>query len=159
MCSSWFLKAWYRNEPRVTIDVDASLFFWHRFGKVMLGSTHGHECKIKDLPQVMAVRRAKDWGETSFRYCHGFHLHHTERFALEANGCISEVHQTIIPQDSWHFGKGFLSGQSLSAITYHRNAGEVGRKRTVIMDNVVLPANDNVPGQLIANTRTAGRAG
>jgi hypothetical protein len=61
---AWFLKAWYRNEPRVTVDVDASLFFWHRFHDVMLGSTHGHECKIKDLPQVMAVRCAADWGAT-----------------------------------------------------------------------------------------------
>src|SRR5690606_24648958 len=25
----YFLLAWYRNEPRVTVDVDASLFFWH----------------------------------------------------------------------------------------------------------------------------------
>lgn len=147
---AWFLKAWYRNEPRVTVDVDASLFFWHRFGQVQFGFTHGHECKINRLPHVMAVRRAQDWGATKFRYCHGFHLHHSEKFAMEDHGCISEVHQAIIPQDSWHFGKGFLSGQSLSSITYHRNAGETSRKRTVIMDNVVLPANDNIPKRMAA---------
>lgn len=26
----YFLLAWYRNEPRVTVDADASLFWWHR---------------------------------------------------------------------------------------------------------------------------------
>jgi hypothetical protein len=147
---AWFLKAYYRNEPRVTIDVDASLFFWHRFGEVMIGSTHGHETKLAKLPQVMAVRRAADWGATKFRFCHGFHLHHADKLGFEDGGCISEVHQTITPQDTWNFGRGFLSGQSLSSITYHKNAGEVGRKRTVIMDNVVLPANDNIKKQKAA---------
>jgi hypothetical protein len=69
---------------------------------------------------------------------------------FEGGGCISEVHQTVIPQDAWHFGKGFLSGRSLSSITYHAQAGEIGRKRTVIMDNVIIPANDNLQAQKAA---------
>lgn len=140
---AYFLLAWYRNEPRVTVDVDPSLFFWHRFGSVLIGSTHGHETKIKDLPQLMAVRRAADWGETRFRYCHGFHLHHSEKLADTVGGCYCEIHETPIPQDSWHFGKGFLSGRSMQSITYHADAGEFSRKRTAILDNVILPANDN----------------
>lgn len=36
---AYFLLAWYRNEPRVTVDVDPSLFFWHRFRKVFLRAT------------------------------------------------------------------------------------------------------------------------
>jgi hypothetical protein len=51
---AYFLLAWYRNEPRVKIDVDPSLFFFHRFGEVLLGFTHGHETKIQQLAQVMA---------------------------------------------------------------------------------------------------------
>lgn len=124
---TYFLKAWYRNEPRVTVDDDPSLFFYFRHGLVLLGSTHGHTVKVAQMPQIMAHRRAKDWGETIFRYVHGFHLHHTAKFATEGGGCISEVHQAPIPQDAWHFASGFLSGPSLQAITYHRELGETGR--------------------------------
>lgn len=141
-----FLKGHYRNEPRVTVDTDASLFFWHRFGRVLLGATHGHEAKIKDMPSIMAHRRAEDWGVTKFRYIHGFHLHHSAKYATEGGGCISEVHQTPTPQDAWHYGSGFLSGRSLQSISYDAFLGEVGRVRVAILD----AANDNEPMRVAA---------
>jgi hypothetical protein len=124
----------YRNEPRVVVDVDPSMFWWHRFGLTMLGATHGHEAKISQMPQIMAHRRAEDWGATKFRYVHGFHLHHTAKFSTEGGGCISEIHQSPIPQDAWHYGSGFLSGRSMQAITYHREFGEIGRVRVAMLD-------------------------
>lgn len=143
---AYFLLAWYRNEPRVTVDVDASLFFYHRFGSVLLAATHGHTVKLKDMPQIMAHRRAEDWGATRFRYCHGFHIHHHSKTASEGGGVICESHQAPIPQDAWHFGAGFLSGRSVQTITYHRDFGEVSRVRVAMLD----AANDNEPTKLAA---------
>ncbi|MBZ9943412.1 helix-turn-helix domain-containing protein [Mesorhizobium sp. BR1-1-13] len=140
----YFLLAWYRSEPRVFVDVDASLFFWHRFGKVMLGATHGHTVKLKDMASIMAHRRAEDWGATKFRYVHGFHIHHQSKYATEGGGVIMESHQAPIPQDAWHFGAGFLSGRSVQTITYHRDFGEVSRVRVAILD----AANDNEPSEV-----------
>jgi hypothetical protein len=131
---AYFLKAWYRADPRVEVDTDPSLFFWHRFGSVLIGATHGHTVKIKDMPSIMAHRRAEDWGATKYRYVHGFHLHHSAKVATEGNGVIAEVHQAPIPQDAWHWGSGYLSGRSMQAITYHREYGEIGRVRTAILD-------------------------
>lgn len=131
---SYFLLAWYRNEPRVTVDCDASLFFWHRFGQVMLGATHGHTVKLANMPSIMAHRRAEDWGATRFRYIHGFHIHHSSKIATEGNGCICESHQAPIPQDAWHYGAGFLSGRSLQTITYHQRLGEISRVRVAMLD-------------------------
>lgn len=133
---AYFLLAWYRNEPRITVDVDPSDYFWFRFGQVMLGATHGHQTSnhIAKMPGIMAHRRATDWGASKFRYVHGFHLHHSAKIATEGNGVVCEVHQAPIPQDAWHFGSGFLSGRSLQAITYHKDFGEVGRVRTAILD-------------------------
>lgn len=134
---AYFLLAWYRNEPRVTVDVDASLYFWHCFGSVLLGATHGHTVKLKDMAQIMAHRRAKDWGRTKFRYVHGFHVHHKSQFVTEGGGVISESHQAPIPQDAWHYGAGFLSGRSLQTITYHKDFGEVSRVRVAMLDAAV----------------------
>ena len=131
---AYFLLAWYRDEPRVTVDTDPSLFWWHRFGRVMLGATHGHTTKITAMPGIMAARRAEDWGNTRHRYVHGFHLHHTAKFATEDHGVISEIHQSPVPQDAWHYGAGFLSGRSIQTITYHREYGEVSRARVAILD-------------------------
>lgn len=131
---AYFLAAWFRNEPRVTVDLDPSLFFWHRFGKVMLGSTHGHAAKAPDMAQIMAHRRPEDWGVTRYRYVHVFHWHHKKMFATEGCGVITEVHQAPIPQDAYHFGSGFLSGRSLQTITYHRDFGEISRSRVAILD-------------------------
>lgn len=133
---SHFLKAWFRNEPRVTVDDDPSEYFWFRFGQVMIGATHGHQSRnhIAKMPSIMAHRRAEDWGATRFRYVHGFHLHHSAKFATEGQGVMSEIHQAPIPQDAWHYGSGFLSGRSMQAITYHREFGEIGRARVAILD-------------------------
>lgn len=143
---AYFLKGHYRNEPRVTVDTDASLFFWFRFGKVMIGATHGHAAKLANMPSIMAHRRAEDWGATRFRYIHGFHLHHSAKYATEGNGCISEVHQTPTPQDAWHFGSGYLSGRSLQSISYHREFGEISRVRVAMLD----AANDNTQAARVA---------
>lgn len=131
---AYFLLAWYRNEARVTVDVDPSMFFWFRFGRVLLGATHGHTVKISKMPSIMAHRRAEDWGATRFRYVHGFHLHHSAKTATEGEGVVTEIHQAPIPQDAWHFGSGYLSGRSLQAISYHKEFGEVSRVRVAILD-------------------------
>lgn len=127
-----FLSAWFRNESRVTVDLDQSLYWYYRFGQVMLAATHGHAAKLKDLPSIMAHRRPEDWGATRYRYGHGFHVHHREKVATEGNGVICEAHQAPIPQDSWHYGEGYLSGRSVQTITYHKSRGEHSRVIEVI---------------------------
>jgi hypothetical protein len=138
----YFLFAWYRNEPRVTVDTDPGDYFWFRFGLVMLGAAHGHQSSnhIAKMPGIMAHRRATDWGLTKFRYVHGFHLHHSAKFATEGNGVVSEIHQAPIPHDAWHFNSGFLSGRSIQAITYHKDFGEIGRVRAAIIDAELVQA-------------------
>lgn len=136
---AWYLSAWYRNEPRATIDLDQSKFFYHQHGLTMLAATHGDEAKLKDMPQVMAARQPVMWGATLYRYAHGFHVHHKSGFVTEGGGVVCESHQAPIVPDGWHFGAGFSSGRSLQTIAYHRKYGETGRVR------VVMPsaANDN----------------
>jgi hypothetical protein len=44
--------------------------------------TYGHTVKITEMPQIMRHRRAEDWGQTKWRYVHGFHLHQSARQSL-----------------------------------------------------------------------------
>lgn len=130
-----FLSAWYRNEPRITVDLDSSDFWYHKFGLNMLASTHGHNVKPTDMPGIMAHRRPKMWGSTQFRFAHTFHVHHRSKFVeKEHNGVVCETHHAPIPPDGWHYGEGYCSGQSVQVITYHREFGEWTREREPVMD-------------------------
>ena len=122
---SHYLSAWYRAEPRVKVDTDPSLFWYHRFGRCFFAATHGHEAKVDKLPLIMASARPQDWGETKFRFVHTFHIHHFT--AREFPGVICESHQAPIPRDAWHAEQGFHSGRSVKAITYSASRGEVAR--------------------------------
>lgn len=124
-----FLKAWYRNEPRVMVDTSPSLFWHRRFGKVMLASTHGHEAKAAQMPMIMAARYPEVWGMTKHRYAHTFHVHHSQKLQDEIGGVIVETHQAPIPHDAWHAGMGYLSGRSLCSIAYDPEHGESARTR------------------------------
>jgi hypothetical protein len=122
-----FLRAWFRNEPRVTIDRSARPIRYREFGKVMLGMTHGHKAKAKRMPLLMAADEREMWGRTKYPYAHTFHVHHASKDLDEDGGVIVETHRVVAPADAWHYGQGYRSGRGLQSITYDRERGEVGR--------------------------------
>lgn len=124
------LWAWFRNEPRVTVDTDPGYFWWWRWGRVLLGATHGDMAKMPNLPMVMAASRPEDWGQTQFRHAFTGHIH--TRTALESGGVIVESFQSTAARDAWHQASGYRAGRSLSAITFHKMLGEVARQKVNI---------------------------
>lgn len=121
-----YLKAWFRNEPRVEVDTDPSVFWFYEFGQVMLAATHGHETKIDQMPGIMAADRSRMWGRTAFRYAHGFHIHHKTRSAGEEGGASWETHNTPVPRDDYHQNKHYRSARLLDMPTYHADRGWKG---------------------------------
>lgn len=119
------LAAHYRNEPRVEIDLSPSAYHWHRFGKVLIGVTHGHNQRHSDLEAIMAAERAADWGETVHRYWYCGHIHHSTK--KEQRGCVIESFRTLAPRDAWAAGAGYRAGRDMNRILLHREWGEVGR--------------------------------
>ncbi len=126
MFLSVVLSAYYRNEPRVEIDMSPSRFHWHRFGKNLIGITHGHNTKHGDLESIMAAERASDWGETIHRFWYCGHIHHSVK--KEMRGCVIESFRTLAPRDAWAANAGYRSGRDMNRITLHREYGEVGRE-------------------------------
>lgn len=121
------ISFYFHNEPRVVVDLGASLYKYHRFGQNLLGAHHGHGAKAADLPLIMATDRKQDWGETIHRVWHCGHIHH--KTAKEFPGCVVETHRTLPPQDAWAAGKGYRAESDMNAIIYHREFGEIQRSR------------------------------
>jgi hypothetical protein len=119
-----WLKAVYEREPRVTVEDPYAAQQYDRHGAVLIGWHHGDRAKPAELPAIMAVDRAKDWGECTERVWHTGHVHHLTR--KESPGCVVESHRTMAGADGWHAGR-YRAARSLCAIGYHKVFGEVSR--------------------------------
>lgn len=124
------LDAYFRNEPRIRIDLSPAAFWYYRFGKVLIGATHGDTCKPDKLPGVMAADVPEQWGLSAFRYFYHGHIHHDS--VREYPGCMIESFRTLAAKDAWHAAMGYRSGRDMKVIVHHRNYGEIERHRVDI---------------------------
>lgn len=121
------LSEHFSNNPRVTVDLSPSLFWYHRFGKVLIGITHGDTAKQNDLLGCMATDKAEEWGQTKHRYWYHGHLH--TKGEKEAAGVLIEWFRTLAPRDAWATGAGYRSGRDMYCIVHHKDFGEIERHR------------------------------
>ena len=126
MALSLIIDAFYRNEPRVTVAVSPASHWYMQFGKVLIGTTHGHTSKLNDLGAIMAADSPREWGETEYRYWYTGHRHHRQVTEL-TGGVLVEVMRTLAAKDAWHMAQGYRSGRDLVSIVHHKNFGEVER--------------------------------
>lgn len=121
------LSMFYEGNPRVTVDVEPVYYWFHRFGAVLIGSTHGDKCKPEALPAIMADEVPSYWGATQHRYWYTGHIH--TRNVAEYRGVMWESFRTLAPRDSWHSQQGYKAGRDMYCIVHHRDEGEVERHR------------------------------
>lgn len=121
------IAAYFENDPRVEVDLSPSKFWFYRFGKVLIGATHGDTVKGNQLLGVMASDRAEDWGQTKHRYWYLGHVHHQN--VTEYAGCVAETFRTLAAKDAWSAGQGYRAGRDMRLIVMHREHGEVERHR------------------------------
>mgnify|MGYP007100073500 CR=1 FL=1 len=121
------INAYFDKDPRVTVDLSPSVFWYYRFGKVLIGATHGDTVKHKDLGGVMAADRAEDWGLTKHRYWYTGHVHHQS--VTELPGVMCESFRTLAAKDAWAAGAGYRAGRDMRAIIHHKDHGEIERHR------------------------------
>lgn len=121
------LSAYFASEPRVEVDLSPSKFWYFRFGRVLIGSTHGDTVKHEQLGPIMACDRAEDWGATVYRYWYTGHVHHSS--VKEFPGVTCESFRTLAAQDAHAAGHGYRAGRDMRCIVHHREYGEVERHR------------------------------
>ena len=119
------LSLLYEKNPRVTIETGPGKFHYHRFGKVLIGVTHGDTGKPEKLGGVMAADRPEMWGLTKFRYWLTGHVHNRKQ--LELPGVMWETFRTLAPADAWAHAAGYRAGRDMTSICFHSEYGEMGR--------------------------------
>lgn len=119
------MEAFYARDERVTVDTSPDPFHYHRFGKNLIGATHGDGTKFEDLPLLMAASRPEDWGATRHRYFLVGHVHHEK--VRESPGCVVESFRTLAARDAWHHRSGYRSGRDMRVDVLHREHGRITR--------------------------------
>ena len=119
------LAQFYENNPRVVVDTSPAHFHWLRFGRCLIGVTHGNNTKPDRLPGIMAADRPQDWGETAHRYWYTGHVHHDS--LKEYPGCTVETFRTLAARDAWHHMSGYRAGRDMKADVLHREHGRINR--------------------------------
>lgn len=118
-------QALYENEPRVTV-IDSELpYYVHQHGSTMLAFHHGHLKKNDQLPILFASQFPKIWGDTSKRYAHTGHRHHSEE--KEHSGITVIQHPTLAARDAYAARGGWIAERQVTAITYSDKYGQVAR--------------------------------
>ncbi len=116
-----FLEAWFNNDPTVWINTGASPRKYYKFGKVLLGFTHGSEEKEGSLPMIMANDHESKqwWSETLYHEFHVGHIHRKREMKYSATldkvrtlnedlGVVIRYLSSLTGTEEWHHKKGFV---------------------------------------------------
>ena len=118
-----YLKAWFKNDERVIVEQSPASFWFYKWGKNLIGVTHGDTVKLNDLPEIMAADAEGYWSDTKYRYWYIGHVHHMQK--KEFRSCIVESFNTIAAKDAWHYENGYRSQRLIKYKVLHKEYGEI----------------------------------
>jgi len=126
------LSAWYRKDQDVNVDNGAALRKYYKYGKVLIGLTHGNNEKEGSLGQIMAYENRKLWSETEFHEWHLGHFHKkkTVKYPIldENLGITIRYMASLSGTDAWHFKKGYVgTKKAAEAYLWNAESGFIGQ--------------------------------
>ena len=126
------LKAWFRNDQNVTVDLDAYPRKYVLYGNTLIGFTHGDKEaangskeKASRLASLMPVEARNLWGRAMFYEMHAAHLH-SEQMIQEINGVIVRRISSPTALDTYHTTHGYMGAvRKAQTFIYDRERGMV----------------------------------
>lgn len=118
------------GSARINVLKNESPFIAYRMGKTLVLVHHGHKCKPERLREIMSTDFAADWGEATFRYIDGGHIHHFS--AKELAGAEWCSFNNLAPADKYAHDGGWRSKQAMTLVLRSRVYGDVGRYKMPI---------------------------
>ena len=120
------MAAYFEDESRVKVDVSPMILHRTKWGKTLLGYTHGHTMKKADTRlAAMATDFREEFGTSKYIYTHSGHWHH--QTITEGTLGIDEVHGQLGAKDAYAARGGWRSYRQAAVIVYSKEFGEVGR--------------------------------
>lgn len=125
------LRAYFRSCPRVRVDNSPTPRKYYRWGKCLIGLTHGNQEKTQSLPLIMASERKQDWAKTKYREFHCGHFHSKKNIHFQPtqsfNDVIVRFLPSLCPADAWHAGMGYSALRSAEAFIWNKQDGQLAQ--------------------------------
>jgi hypothetical protein len=140
------------GDDRVKVLPNLSPFIGYRMGKTFVLVHHGHKAKPETLRQIMSSDYAIDWGEASFRYIDGGHIHHFS--AKELGGAEWCSFNNLAPVDKHAHDGGWRSKQAMTLVLRSRTYGDLGRHKMPV-ERVWDRIRETCPGHYVPAPKRA----
>lgn len=115
----------YRTCENITFDCSIAHRKYFKYGKNLIGTTHGDGAKSSDLPLLMAQESGM-WDKTQHRYVYVHHEHH--KWSKDHIGVTVECLRSPSGTDSWHHRNGYQHApKAIEGFIHHKNHGQVAR--------------------------------
>ncbi len=120
------IQAWFRLNESVTFDCSIAHRKYFRYGKSLIGTTHGDGAKWDNLPLLMAQEAPIEWAKTKHRYVYTHHVHH--KISKDLIGVTIESLRSPSATDGWHHRKGYQHApKAIEGFIHHPSHGQVAR--------------------------------
>lgn len=120
------IETWFMNSKNVTFDTSISHRKYYKYGKCLIGTTHGDGAKNQDLPLLMANEVPKEWGSTIHRYLYTHHIHH--KTLKDYVGVTVESLRSPSSADSWHHRNGYQHNpKAVEGFIHHPKDGQIAK--------------------------------
>lgn len=120
------IQTWFKDCNNITFDCSIAHRKAFKYGKNLIGTTHGDGAKCQDLPLLMATEFPVEWSETKHRYVYRHHIHHKE--SKDYIGVTVESLRSPSGTDSWHHRNGYAHvPKAVEGFIHHKDFGQVAR--------------------------------
>ena len=120
------IETYYRDCKNITFDCNLQHRKYFKYGKNLIGTTHGDGAKNDILPILMATEEPVMWSETKHRYVYTHHVHH--KVAKDYIGVTVESLRSPSGTDGWHNRNGFCGvPKAVEGFVHHPEFGQIAR--------------------------------
>jgi|DEB0MinimDraft_6_1074348.scaffolds.fasta_scaffold01970_16 hypothetical protein len=118
------VEAWFRKSKNVTFDVSIAHRKYYKYGKNLIGTTHGDGAKADKLPQLMSIEAKEHWVDCDHYYIYTKHLHH--KVSKDYMNVNVETLRSPSGTDSWHHRNGFQHApKAVEGFLHHKLFGRI----------------------------------
>lgn len=120
------IQSWFRLNNSVSFDCSIAHRKYYKYGKSLIGTTHGDGAKWDNLPLLMAQEAPTEWSKTIHRYVYTHHVHH--KISKDMIGVTIESLRSPSATDSWHHRNGYQHApKAIEGFIHHPKHGQVAR--------------------------------
>lgn len=125
------IQSYFRNSSNISFDISMQDRKYFKYGKHMIGTTHGDGAKREKLPILMAQEQPKMWSETTHRFFYIHHIHHYSKAMTEHGkdyiGVTVESLRSPSGTDAWHKKKGYIASKGIECFLHSKETPSTGK--------------------------------